>query len=233
MTNYPYNRLPMHTARLISITPDAEKTMGYIARVSNPKNQDNPSVAKLLGYCIKHGHWSVFEHAFMTVEINTTRAISAQVVRHRSFTYSEFSQRYAEVTAPAEVFDLRSQDLKNRQSSIDNVSQEVTDYYQARVEEIYRQSNELYESMLHSGIAKECARNILPLATPTRLYMSGSIRSFLHYVDLRSANGTQKEHQQIALAVRDILIEQVPTVAEAMWGELSTPNNDLNQSGET
>ena len=207
--------------------------MGYIARVSNPKNQTNPSVAKLLGYCIKHGHWSVFEHAFMTVEINTTRAISAQVGRHRSFTYSEFSQRYAEVTDPAEVFDLRSQDSKNRQSSIDDVSPEVTEYYQARVEEIYRQSNELYESMLHSGIAKECARNILPLATPTRLYMSGSIRSFLHYVDLRSANGTQKEHQQIALAVRDILIEQVPTVAEAMWGELFTPNNDTNESGET
>ena len=208
------------TVKLVSITPDAEKTMGYIARVSNPKNQKNPSVAKLLGYCIKHGHWSVFEHAFLTVEIETTRAISAQILRHRSFTFSEFSQRYAEVTAYPEVFDLRSQDSKNRQSSIDDVSPEVTEYYEGRVEELYRFSNELYESMLHSGIAKECAREVLPLATPTRIYMAGSIRSWIHYIDLRSANGTQKEHQQIALQARDILVDQLPSVSGAMWGDL-------------
>lgn len=206
----------MHTARLITITPDAEKTMGYIARVSNPKNQDNPNISKLLSYCIKHGHWSVFEHAFMTVEIETTRAISAQIIRHRSFTFSEFSQRYSAVTTAPEPFDLRGQDSKNRQNSLDNIPEETKDLYTDKINDLNRQSLALYEDMLEDGIAKECARNILPLTTPTRLYMSGSIRSWLHYVALRSANGTQLEHQQIALAIQEILHAEVPTVAKAM-----------------
>jgi len=206
----------MHTARLVTITPDAEKTMGYIARVSNPKNQDNPNIAGLLSYCIKHGHWSVFEHAFMTIEIETTRAISAQIVRHRSFTFSEFSQRYSAVTTVPEPFDLRGQDSKNRQNSLDNIPEETKDLYTDKINDLNRQSLALYEDMLEAGIAKECARNILPLTTPTKLYMSGSIRSWLHYVALRSANGTQLEHQQIALAIQEILYAEVPTVAKAM-----------------
>ncbi len=209
----------MHTAKLIWITPDTEQLIGKIARVSNPKNEDNPDVEKLIKYLIKHKHWSPFEMASMCVEIHTTRAISPQILRHRSFTFQEFSQRYA---IPTDTFatvlpDLRRQDQQNRQNSIDDIAEETADYYTQRIDDHFRQGVELYESLLHSGIAKECARAVLPINTVTRLYMSGTIRSWLHYADLRGANGTQSEHQKIAAAVEDILYEQVPTVAHAMW----------------
>ena len=203
---------------LVSVTPDAEKTMGYVARVSNPKNQDNPSVEGLLSYCIKHNHWSVFEQAFMTLEINTTRAIAAQVLRHRSFTFQEFSQRYADagMLGDIPVPDLRRQDTKNRQNSIDDIDPMVKAKFDAKIEEHFFQAQHIYGEMLDEGIAKECARMVLPLATPTRIYMSGSVRSWLHYIELRSANGTQKEHMDIANLCREHLICQFPIVAKAM-----------------
>lgn len=211
----------MHSAKLISITPDAENLIAYCARVSNPANQNNPEADRLLRYLIKHRHWSPFEMANMVLEITTTRSIAAQILRHRSFSFQEFSQRYSAIDSLPAIGapELRRQDTKNKQNSIDDVNAQTAEYYQQRAEDLFRQSQELYESMLHSGIAKECARDILPLATPTRIYMNGTIRSWIHYIDLRSANGTQKEHQQIALGAREILLEQLPAVAEAMWGQ--------------
>ena len=205
--------------RLISVTPDAEKTMGYVARVSNPNNQENPKVAGLLKYCVKHQHWSVFEQAFMTLEIETTRGLAAQILRHRSFTYQEFSQRYADSSLLGETIplpELRRQDTKNRQNSIDDVDPFTIQKYQILMQEHFKQGMDLYQKMLNDGIAKECARFVLPLATPTRLYMSGSCRSWIHYITLRSANGTQKEHMDIAEACKQIFIEQFPTVSEAL-----------------
>ena len=205
--------------KLVSVTPDAEKHMGYVARVSNPQNQDNPKVAGLLSYCIKHGHWSVFEQAFMTVEINTTRGLAAQILRHRSFTYQEFSQRYADVSYIREDIplpELRRQDDKNRQNSIDDVDLEVVERFNKEMREHFDKSIDLYKKMLHAGIAKECARFVLPLATPTRLYMTGSVRSWIHYIDLRSAHGTQKEHMDLVENVRSIFKEQFPVVAQAL-----------------
>ena len=204
---------------LISVTPDAEKTMGYVARVSNPNNQENPKVAGLLKYCVNHQHWSVFEQAFMTLEIETTRGLAAQILRHRSFTYQEFSQRYADSSLLGETIplpELRRQDTKNRQNSIDDVDPFTIQKYQILMQEHFKQGMDLYQKMLNDGIAKECARFVLPLATPTRLYMSGSCRSWIHYITLRSANGTQKEHMDIAEACKKIFIEQFPTVAEAL-----------------
>jgi len=205
--------------KLVSVTPDAEKTMGYVARVSNPNNQDNPKVAGLLSYCIKHGHWSVFEQAHMTVEINTTRGLAAQILRHRSFTYQEFSQRYADVSYLTEHIplpELRSQDEKNRQNSIDDVDPAVVEKFNIEMRKHFDQGIDLYKSMLHAGIAKECARFVLPLATPTRLYMTGSVRSWIHYIELRSAHGTQKEHMDLVGNVRKIFIEQFPIVSQAL-----------------
>ena len=210
--------------KLVSVTPDAEKHMGYVARVSNPKNQDNDKFAGLLKYCIKHGHWSVFEQAFMTVEINTTRGLAAQILRHRSFTFQEFSQRYADSTLLSEhipVPELRRQDNKNRQNSIDDVDPYIRQKYEILMQSHFERSVELYKDMLDSGIAKECARFVLPLATPTRLYMTGSVRSWIHYIDLRSAHGTQKEHMDIAEGVRCIFGCQFPTVAEALGWKLN------------
>ena len=209
----------MHSAKLIWVTPNAEALVGKIARVSNPNNEDNPDVGKLIRYLIKHKHWSPFEMASMCVEIHTTRAISAQILRHRSFSFQEFSQRYA---IPTDTFatvlpELRRQDLKNRQNSIDDMESETQEYYQDRIDKHFRESVNLYESLLHSGVAKECARSVLPLNTVTRLYMSGTLRSWLHYVDLRGDNGTQKEHMQIARSIGDILSDTVPTIARAMW----------------
>lgn len=205
--------------RLISVTPDAEKTMGYVARVSNPNNQENPKVAGLLKYCVNHQHWSVFEQAFMTLEIETTRGLAAQILRHRSFTYQEFSQRYADSSLLGETIplpELRRQDTKNRQNSIDDVDPFIVQKYEILMQHHFKASMDLYQQMLEDDIAKECARFVLPLATPTRLYMSGSCRSWIHYITLRSANGTQKEHMDIAEACKKIFIEQFPTVAEAM-----------------
>ena len=217
---------------LISVTPDAEKTIGYVARVSNPKNQENPDVGGLLKYCIKHGHWSVFEQAFMTLEINTTRAIAAQVLRHRSFTYQEFSQRYADSSLLADSIplpELRRQDDKNRQNSIDDVDPFIKQDYELKMQRHFVDGMKLYKEMLHSGIAKECARMVLPLATPTKMYMSGSLRSWIHYIDLRSANGTQKEHMKIAEACKQHFICQFPIISKALdW----CPDDDCKCSDE-
>jgi len=207
------------SVKLVSVTPDAEKTMAYVARVSNPNNQENPNYAKLLGYCIKHNHWSVFEQSFMTLEIETTRGLAAQILRHRSFTYQEFSQRYADSSLLAETIpvpELRRQDTKNRQNSIDDLDPEFVALTNKQIETYFAQGMSLYQHLLDNGVAKECARFVLPLATPTRLYMSGSCRSWIHYIQLRSANGTQKEHMEIAEACKKIFSEQFPTVAEAL-----------------
>ena len=205
--------------KFVSITPDAEKMMAYIARVSNPSNQQNENYSGLLKYCIKHNHWSVFEQSSMTLEIETTRGLAAQILRHRSFTFQEFSQRYADtklLDTEIPVPDLRSQDTKNRQNSNDDIPQEKKEEYQALIARHFEDSMNLYNSLLSEGVAKECARFVLPLATPTRLYMTGSCRSWIHYIDLRSAHGTQKEHMDIAEECRRIFTEQFPSVSEAL-----------------
>ena len=197
----------MNNVSLISVTPDAAKTIGYVARVSNPKNQENPKVAGLLKYCIEHGHWSVFEQAHMTVEISTTRGLAAQILRHRSFTYQEFSQRYADSSLLSKEIplpSLRRQDTKNRQNSIDDVDPLMQQDFEIKMQRHFVDGMKLYKEMLDAGIAKECARFVLPLATPTKLYMTGSIRSWIHYIDLRSGHGTQKEHMDIAEGCKDI-----------------------------
>jgi len=204
---------------LVSVTPDAEKTMAYIARVSNPANQENEKFAGLLSYCIKHNHWSVFEQSTMTLEIETNRGIAAQILRHRSFTYQEFSQRYADATLLGEelpVPELRKQDTKNRQNSTDDLDPELKRSFERRIKHVFADVMDLYDDMLAAGVAKESARFVLPLATPTRIYMTGSCRSWIHYINLRSANGTQKEHMDIAEAAKKIFICQFPTVAEAL-----------------
>ena len=206
------------TVKLVSVTPDAEQLMAYIARVSNPSNQDNEKYAGLLKYCIKHNHWSVFEQSSMTLEIETTRAIAAQVLRHRSFTFQEFSQRYAASTALGDIDlpELRKQDLKNRQNSTDDLDPEIVEKLNKQMITLFSSSKALYESMLKQGVAKECARMVLPLCTPTRIYMTGSCRSWIHYINLRSAHGTQKEHMVIAEACRKVFTEQFPSVSEAL-----------------
>ena len=193
--------------------------MGYVARVSNPQNQENPNVAGLLKYCIKHNHWSVFEQAHMTLEIETTRGIAAQILRHRSFTYQEFSQRYADVNwleSGIPVPDLRSQDTKNRQNSIDDIPTDTKKDLQAYISRHFAEAMDLYNELLRQGVAKECARFVLPLATPTRIYMTGSVRSWIHYIELRTANGTQKEHMDIAKECQCIFAGQFPICAEAL-----------------
>ena len=193
--------------------------MGYVARVSNPANQENPKVAGLLKYCVQHQHWSVFEQAYMTLEINTTRGVAAQVLRHRSFTYQEFSQRYADSSLLADTIplpELRRQDTKNRQNSIDDIDPFTKQEFQIKMQRHFEAGMKLYKEMLDASIAKECARFVLPLAVPTKIYMTGSCRSWIHYIDLRSAHGTQKEHMDIAEGARTIFIEQFPTVSEAL-----------------
>ena len=209
----------MNDCKLISVTPDAEKHIAYCARVSNPSNQDNEKISGLIKYCIKHQHWSIFEQAFMTLEISTTRGLAAQVLRHRSFTYQEFSQRYADSSLLADTIplpELRHQDHKNRQNSIDNVDDFKLQKYQMLMTDYFQKGMELYKDMLDSGIAKECARFVLPLAVPTKMYMTGSVRSWIHYIELRSANGTQKEHMDIANSAKGIFKEQFPSIAEAL-----------------
>ena len=209
----------MNSAKLITITPDAEKLMAYVARVSNPANQDNENYAGLLRYCIKHNHWSVFEQSSMTLELETTRAIAAQVLRHRSFTYQEFSQRYASTQLLSQdipVPDLRRQDTKNRQNSTDDLDLLTKVQLMGKIEEHFMKSRALYEELLLHDVAKECARMVMPLATPTKIYMTGTCRSWIHYIELRSANGTQKEHMDLAESCKQIFIEQFPTVSEAL-----------------
>jgi len=207
------------TVKFISITPDAEKMMAYVARVSNPSNQDNEKYSGLLKYCIKHNHWSVFEQSYMTLEISTTRAIAAQILRHRSFTYQEFSQRYADSSLLGEKIklpELRRQDTKNRQNSIDDLDEFMVQKFQMQMKTLFDSSMALYQQMLEAGVAKECARNVLPLCVGTKIYMTGSCRSWIHYITLRSANGTQKEHMDVALACKEVFKEQFPSVSEAL-----------------
>ena len=206
------------TVKLVSVTPDAEQLMAYIARVSNPSNQDNEKYAGLLKYCIKHNHWSVFEQSSMTLEIETTRAIAAQILRHRSFTFQEFSQRYASSNDLGDINlpELRKQDLKNRQNSTDDLDPEIVDKFERQMITLFSSAKSLYTQMLDAGVAKECARMVLPLCAPTRIYMTGSCRSWIHYINLRSAHGTQKEHMVIAEACRKVFIEQFPSVSEAL-----------------
>ena len=208
---------------LVSVSPDAEQHMAYCARVSNPNNQNNENYAGLLRYCIKHQHWSIFEQAFMTLEINTTRGLAAQILRHRSFTFQEFSQRYADTNlleTNIPLPELRRQDTKNRQNSIDDVPEAQTKMLLGRIQNYFNEGLDLYNELLREGIAKECARFVLPLATPTRIYMSGSVRSWVHYIDLRSGHGTQKEHMDIANACKGLFVQYYPTVAEALeWSK--------------
>ena len=209
-----------HTASLVSITPDAEKQIVYMARVSNPSNQANEETApRLVRYLIKHKHWSPFEMASMQVEINTTRAIAAQILRHRSFSFQEFSQRYSSVDQLGTVGlpHLRSQDLKNKQASHDDLDPKKVDLMNKQIQQLYHSTFDYYEYLLSQGVAKECARSILPLGTPTRLYMSGTIRSFIHYIQIRAGIETQLEHRLIANAVKDIFEEQLPSVYEAAF----------------
>jgi thymidylate synthase (FAD) len=211
--------MTINTAKLISVTPEAEKHMAYCARVSNPANQENEKFSGLLKYCVKHQHWSIFEQAYMTLELNTTRGIAAQVLRHRSFTYQEFSQRYADSSLLMDKIplpELRRQDEKNRQNSIDDLDPFEVQTLELQMQTLFDSSMALYQQMLGRGVAKECARFVLPLAVPTKIYMTGSVRSWIHYIDLRSANGTQKEHMDLALSAKEIFIEQFPAVAEAM-----------------
>ena len=209
----------MSQVELISLTPDAEKTMAHIARVSNPSNQANDKFAGLLRYCIHHEHWSVFEQSCMTLKIETNRGIAAQILRHRSFTFQEFSQRYAETNLLSNdipIPELRRQDKKNRQNSIDDIPDELKIKFSEKISKHFQEANKLYEEMLDQGIAKECARFIMPLATPTRIYMTGSCRSWIHYIQLRSKEGTQKEHMDIAEDCKEVFIKYFPSVSEAL-----------------
>ena len=208
----------MSRVQLITSTPNAEKSMAYIARVSNPKNQDNDDFTKLIGYCIKNEHWSVFEQAYMTLQIETTRGIAAQILRHRSFTFQEFSQRYADSMQLGEIPipELRRQDNKNRQNSISDLQKEIINTFNKKIKHQFDQNKELYEEMLEAGIAKECARFVLPLATPTRIYMTGSCRSWIHYINLRTGHGTQKEHMEIAQECKNIFSKEYPVVSSAL-----------------
>ena len=208
----------MSKVELISLTPDAEKTMAYIARVSNPKNQDNDDYARLLSYCIKHEHWSVFEQSFMTLQIETNRGIAAQILRHRSFTFQEFSQRYADSTQLGNIPlpELRRQDIKNRQNSISDLPEQLKESFNTKIANHFKNAINLYEALLNEGVAKECARFVLPLATPTRIYMTGSCRSWIHYINLRTAHGTQEEHKQIALNCKLIFKKSFPIVSKSL-----------------
>ena len=208
----------MSLVKLITSTPDAEKSMAYIARVSNPKNQDNDNFTKLISYCIKNEHWSVFEQAYMTLQIETTRGIAAQILRHRSFTFQEFSQRYADSAQLGNIPlpELRRQDFKNRQNSIPDLPNELKKRFNTKIAAHFKDALDLYEELLAEGIAKECARFVLPLATRTRIYMSGSCRSWIHYIHLRSAHGTQEEHKNIAQNCKTIFKNSFPIVSKAL-----------------
>ncbi len=216
------------STRLISIsqptiaidgqTPTPEGLIAYCARVSSPK-QDNPSYANLLKYCIKHRHWSIFEMVDMTVEILTSRAIAQQILRHRSFCFQEFSQRYAKVQE-MERYTPRRQDMKNRQNSIEDLDPKTVEWFMSAQDEIQNLGMKHYNQALEKGIAKESARFLLPLSTQTRLYMKGSIRSWIHYLEVRTDPGTQKEHRQIALSILEIFKARFPITSEALaWDE--------------
>ena len=208
----------MSIVQLISISPEAEKNMAYIARVSNPKNQENDNYSRLLSYCIRNEHWSVFEQAYMTLQIETNRGIAAQILRHRSFTFQEFSQRYAISSELGDIPipELRRQDDKNRQNSFNDLPENISNDFNIKIKKHFQESRSLYLEMIKAGVAKECARFVLPLSTPTRIYMTGSCRSWIHYIKLRSAHGTQKEHKLIAESCKEIFIKEFPAVSEAL-----------------
>lgn len=211
---------PLHSAQLIHITPEAESLVAYMARVSNPDNQSNPEASRLIRYLITHKHWSPFEMVNMCVEVRTTRSIAAQILRHRSFSFQEFSTRYAEIKDKPCPPSLRQQDQKNRQNSTDTLDSGLVESYRFRIGALLNEAYLLYEAMLRDGVAKECAREVLPLCTPTRMYMNGTLRSWLHYCDLRCGNGTQLEHRKVAESIKQILRDQTPTIYEAMWHEV-------------
>jgi thymidylate synthase (FAD) len=206
--------LSMSGVKLIHITPDAEKHIAYCARVSSP-NQENPEFSKLIKYLIKHKHWSPLEMASMCVEITTSRAISPQILRHRSFSFQEFSQRYS-AAQQFEIYDARRQDEKNKQNSIDDLSNEVQEWFHEAQSKVIVTASELYSEALNRGIAKECARSLLPLNTTTKLYMHGTVRSFVHYVQVRADVSTQLEHREIAEEIKKIMIQELPTIASAL-----------------
>ncbi|MGA1710403.1 MAG: FAD-dependent thymidylate synthase [bacterium] len=213
--------MKLHEASLVGITPRAEQTCIYCARVSNPANQENPDYEKLVRYLIKERHWSPFEMANMVLEINTTRAVSPQILRHRSFSFQEFSQRYSKSTELNDQIplpNLRSQDLKNKQASHNDIPDDLQRSLSIDIDGLYEHAAEVYKNLLENGVAKECAREVLPLGVPTRLYMNGTLRSWITYIALREKNGTQLEHQQIALSCKRILSEQCPTIAKALGG---------------
>lgn len=222
---------PMHKAKLIAVTTGAEEhalkcaeaIVMYCARVSNPSNQDSTNTG-LLKYCIKNRHWSIFEMANMVLEINTTRAISPQILRHRSFSFQEFSQRYASINelSSIPIPNLRRQDDKNRQASHDDLSDDLKRSLEFYVDSLYEHANEVYQTLLNKGVAKECAREVLPIGTPTKLYMNGTLRSWITYIALREKNGTQLEHQMIALSCKKIFCDHHPTIGEALGG-VNTP----------
>ena len=210
----------LHSVQLIHITPNAEELIAYMARVSNPSNQTNTKTsARLIKYLIEHKHWSPFEMVNMCVQIETTRSIAAQILRHRSFSFQEFSQRYAKVALLPELPELRRQDQTNRQNSINDLDPKVVSEFEYGIAQHFAAGYRLYQQMLEAGVAKECAREVLPLAIPTKMYMNGTIRSWLHYCDLRTSNGTQKEHAVIAGQVQDLLYQHLPNVCEAMWSD--------------
>lgn len=205
----------MSNVKLIHASPDAEKIMGYCARVSNPANQGNPDYAKLLAYCIKNHHWSVFEMASLCVEITTSRGISPQILRHRSFSFQEFSQRYASPTDFV-VYQARRQDDKNRQNSHDDLDSGTKEWFYKIQQDVWDNQKGLYDFAVSKGIAKECARFLLPASVETKLYMHGTVRSWIHYIELRTTPGTQKEHRDIALECQAIFNEQFPVVGAAL-----------------
>ncbi len=212
------------SCKLVWMTPDAERLMGYCARVSNPQNQDNPNVAGLLRYCIKHGHWSVFEMADLCIEIKTTRSISAQILRHRSMHFQELSQRYA-VVQSIERVRPRRQDPANRQSSHDDLPLETIEWFQTAAGDLAEQAQRVYDEALSKGIAKESARFVLPLASATTLYMKGTVRDWIHYINLRTSEDTQLEHRQVAEECQRIFADQLPIVAQALGWQTAISQN--------
>ncbi len=211
------------TVQLISITPEAEKTIAYCARVSNPENQENSNIQSLIKYCAKHGHWSIFEQANLVLEIQTSRAISPQILRHRSFSFQEFSQRYSVVPGFVRT-RARRQDNKNKQNSYDDLSGETQQWFSRAQDEVWSLAESKYREALNQGIAKECARSLLPLSAQTKLYMNGTVRSWIHYIQTRTHPSTQAEHREIAEQCKAIFVQQLPLVSEAMgWREGSIP----------
>jgi len=209
----------MHSTEYVHSTPDGDNLVAYMARVSNPSNQHNKDTApRLIKYLIKHKHWSPFEMVSMCLKIKTTRSVASQILRHRSFSFQEFSQRYAEVTDQPFTQDLRLQDTTNRQNSIDSMNEYDKQQFQLQLQQHYAQSVWLYQEMIQAGVAKECARDVLPLSTPTTLYMHGTLRSWMHYVDLRASNGTQQEHMSIAESAKEQIALYFPQCFAGMWG---------------